>query len=318
MSEVGFVRNGPLAFPVTPFGIDGELDLVTFREHVRWMSAFSPPALFVACGTGELASLDADEVARLVEAAVTEAGPDVPVYAGVGGGLALARHFLRGAEAAGAHGALVLPPYLNRGEQRGLVAYYRSLAEATPLSLILYQRGSAVFEPETVAELASTPNIVGFKDGLGEIERMQSIVHAARGALTFFNGMPTAETFQPAYAAIGVPYYSSAVFNFVPEIAWAFYRASADGDQETLNRLLGGFFVPFARLRNRVKGYAVALVKAGVAIRWGSVGSVRPPLVGVREEHARELADLVERGRGLVEEGPPEPSSPTARPTRAP
>lgn len=300
MNAGGFVHRGPLAFPVTPFSDDGALDVTTFRAHVRWLLGFAPPALFVACGTGEFASLDADEVDRLVGAAVTEAGPDVPVYAGVGHGLGVAKHFVRAAEAAGAHGVLVLPPYLIRGEQQGLIAYYRSLAAATSLPMILYQRDSAVFEPETVAELASIPNIVGLKDGLGDIERVQSIVQSVGSSLTYFNGMPTAETFQPAYAALGVPHYSSAVFNFVPEVAWAFYRASIDGDRETLDRLLGGFFVPFARLRNRVRGYSVALVKAGVSIRWGPVGSVRPPLVDVRGEDVRVLGDLIARGCEIV------------------
>lgn len=301
------VGRGPLAFPVTPFASDGTLDVPTYREHLRWMLGFEPPALFVACGTGEFASLDEGEVGRLVEVATDEAGPGVPVFAGVGHGLGVARRMLRAVEDAGASGVLVLPPYLNDGEQRGLAAYYRSLAEATSLPMILYQRGSAVFEPETIEELASIPNVVGLKDGLGDVERMQSIVQRVGADLSYFNGMPTAETYQPAYAAMGVQHYSSAVFNFVPEVAWAFYRASIDGDQDTLNRLLGGFFVPFARLRHRVRGYAVALVKEGVAIRWGSVGPVRPPLVGVEEEHARDLARLVARGCELVG-APLEPS----------
>ena len=300
MSAADFLDHGPLAFPVTPFGADGTLDVSTFRAHLGWMLSYRPPALFVACGTGEFASLDADEVARLVEAAVAEAGDDIPVYAGVGHGLGVAKQFARVAEDAGASGLLVLPPYLVRGEQSGLLDYYRRLANETSLPMILYQRDTAVFEPETVAELASIPNVVGLKDGLGDIERVQSIVQSVGSGLTYFNGMPTAETFQPAYAALGVPHYSSAVFNFVPEVAWAFYRASREGDRQTADRLLDGFFLPFARLRNRVRGYAVALVKAGVSIRWGSVGAVRPPLVDVRDEHARILADLVARGCELV------------------
>src|SRR5690606_55637 len=113
-------------------------------------------------------------------------------------------------------------------------------------------------------------------------------------------GMPTAETFQAAYAGLKVPHYSSAVFNFVPEVAWAFYRASNDGDSVTVDRLLADFFVPLAQLRGRVKGYAVALVKAGVALRWGSVGPVRPPLVGARPADVVELKALIERVGDLL------------------
>jgi hypothetical protein len=80
------------------------------------------------------------------------------------------------------------------------------------------------------------------------------------------NGMPTAELSVPAFAGLGVRSYSSAVFSFVPELAWAFYRASTDGDEAARLQLLEGFYRPFAELRDRVRGYAVALIKAGVGI----------------------------------------------------
>lgn len=287
---------GPLAFPITPFRSDATLDLDTFRAHLRWMLTYTPPALFVACGAGEFASLDEIECRKLVGAAVEEAGPDIPVYAGVGQALPLAKRYAGAAEEAGAHGLLAFPPYLVAGEQEGLISYYRSLAESTSLPLVLYQRGNAVFEPSTVSTLAEIPNVVGFKDGLGEIERMQSIVSTVGPRLAYFNGMPTAETFQPAYRAMGVGHYSSAVFNFVPEVSWAFYRAIEATDDEMVARLFQTFFLPLAELRNRVRGYAVALVKAGVEIRWGPVGSVRPPLVDVRPEHVALLREIVERG----------------------
>lgn len=291
---------GPLAFPTTPFHADGSLDMDTFRAHIRWLIEFDPPALFVASGAGEFPSLDPDECGLLVAAAVEEAGSEVPVYAGAGQGIRVARRFARVAEEAGAHGLLVFPPYLLRAEQEGLVSYYRQIAEASSLPLVAYQRGHAVFDVDTVQRLAEIPNVVGLKDGLGEIERMQSFSTALGDRLTFFNGMPTAETHQPAYAAMGVSNYSSAVFNFVPEVSWAFYTAMSSGDVQSVDRWLRTFFFPLARLRNRVRGYAVALVKAGVAIRWGSVGSVRAPLVDVKDEHVRELRDIVEAGLAQV------------------
>lgn len=285
--------GGPLAFPVTPFSAGRELDLPAFKEHIARLLTFQPPALFVACGTGELASLDQDEVAALVSAAVEVAGSSVPVIAGAGHGFKVAEGMIRAADRAGAAGFLVLPPYLVGGEQDGLFDYFRSLAQATELPLILYQRDHVRLEPTTVERLAAVPNIVGLKDGLGDVELMQRIVTTLGSRLAYFNGMPTAETFQAAYAGLKVPHYSSAVFNFVPEVAWAFYRATNAGDTATVDRLLRDFFVPLARLRGLVKGYAVSLVKAGVALRWGSVGPVRPPLVEAREEHVAELKQII-------------------------
>src|SRR5690606_36944942 len=81
-----------------------------------------------------------------------------------------------------------------------------------------------------------------------------------------------------AYRALGVPVYSSAVFNFVPRTAMAFYRAIAAGDHGTTNRLLDDFFLPYLEIRNRVPGYAVSIVKAGAKLVGHDAGPVRAPL----------------------------------------
>lgn len=295
--------GGPLAFPITPFTTQGAVDLAEFKKHVARLLAFEPPAMFVACGTGELSSLDELEVAALVAAAVEVVGTGAPVIAGVGHGLKVAESMIRAADAAGATGFLVLPPYLISGEQEGMYHYYRTLAAATAKPMILYQRDTARLVPATVARLAELPNVVGFKDGLGDVELFQRIVTTVGNRLAYFNGMPTAETFQLAYAGMNAPHYSSAVFNFVPEVAWAFYRALNGGDMTVVDRLLRDFFVPFAELRGRVKGYAVALIKAGVELRWGTDRSVRPPLVRARSEHVTELSAIVEKVGDLVAEG---------------
>jgi 5-dehydro-4-deoxyglucarate dehydratase len=93
------------------------------------------------------------------------------------------------------------------------------------------------------------------------------------------------------------------VFCFVPEIALAFHRALATGDDTTANRLLDSFYLPFVELRAQGRGYAVSLVKAGVRMRGLDVGEVRPPLTEPTEDHVKLLAQLIERGYALIEEG---------------
>ncbi len=164
---------------------------------------------------------------------------------------------------------------------------------------------STVFTPPVVAELAGHPRIVGFKDGRGDLDLMRRIVGAVRAAhgpdaLIYFNGLPTAEMTQLPYRAAGVAHYSSAVFCFAPDIALAFYRAYRAGDDATADRLLDGFFRPYVELRNQGKGYAVALVKAGVRLDGLDVGPVRPPLAEPDPAHVARLAELVKVGRELV------------------
>lgn len=294
--------QGLLSFPITPFTPNDKPDLLRYREHLRYMIEGGAGALFVCGGTGEFFSLDLEEYEALVGAAVEEANGRLPVVAGVGYGAALASRFAQVAEVAGADGLLVLPPYLLHAEQEGLYEHYRRIAGSTRLALILYQRDNAVFAPETVARLAELPQIVGFKDGHGDMERLLRIRAAVGDRLTMLNGMPTAELSVPAFQAVGVPCYSSAVYNFAPEIATAYYQAVERGDTEVAGHLLAEFYIPFARLRDRVRGYAVTLIKAGMKARGRPVGLARPPLVNPTHQHELELNAIIERGLALVQD----------------
>ncbi|MFE2508988.1 5-dehydro-4-deoxyglucarate dehydratase [Streptomyces naganishii] len=298
--------SGPLFFPVTAFGPDGSVRLDVYREHVRHGVEAGAAAVFACCGTGEFHALTPEEFQDCVRAAVEETAGRVPVVAGAGYGTALAVRYARLAREAGADGLLAMPPYLVVAGQEGLLRHYRELAAATDLPVVVYQRDNAVFEPRTVAELARTDGIIGFKDGVGDLDLMQRIVSAVRGEVPggflYFNGLPTAELTQLAYRGIGITLYSSAVFCFAPEIALAFHRALRDGDDTTAARLLDGFYRPFVELRAQRRGYAVSLVKAGVRLCGLDVGEVRPPLEEPAEEHVKRLARLIEHGQALIEE----------------
>ncbi|MEV5729303.1 MULTISPECIES: 5-dehydro-4-deoxyglucarate dehydratase [Streptomyces] len=300
------VPSGPLFFPVTAYGPDGTVDIEVFRAHVRRGVEAGAAAVFACCGTGEFHALTPEEFQRCVRAAVEETAGRVPVVAGAGYGTALAVRYARLAEEAGADGLLAMPPYLVVAGQDGLLRHYREIAAATALPVIVYQRDNAVFTPETVVALARTDGIVGLKDGLGDLDLMQRIISAVRtevpGDFLYFNGLPTAEQTQLAYRGIGVALYSSAVFCFVPELALAFHQALRTGDDTTAHRLLDGFYRPFVELRARGRGYAVALVKAGVRLSGLDVGEVRPPLHEPSEDHVKQLAQLIERGHALLEE----------------
>ncbi|MFC4115000.1 5-dehydro-4-deoxyglucarate dehydratase [Nonomuraea zeae] len=285
--------SGVLFFPVTPFGADGTLAEEVLAEHIRQGMEHGPGGVFVACGTGEFSALSEAEHARAVRVAAEVVAGRVPVFAGAGGPIGTALNQARAAREAGTDGLLLMPPYLAQGPAHGFAAYVAAVAAELPV--IVYQRGAVVLEPEAVVELAGLPGVIGLKDGLGDIDRMQRTVLAVREVypdFLFFNGLPTAELTMPAYRGIGVELYSSAVFAFAPEIALAYLK----GDE----RLLTEFYAPLVRLRGKVPGYPVSLVKAGVRLRGLDVGTVRPPLVEVTGEHLEELEALIKTGLGLA------------------
>ncbi|WP_345751133.1 5-dehydro-4-deoxyglucarate dehydratase [Microbacterium rhizophilus] len=292
-----------LFFPVTAFDDAGRVDAELVERHVSDRVGYDPGAVFAACGTGEFHALAVDEYATVVEASLRATAGRVPVLTGVGGPLGHALACAREAERLGADGLLVMPPYLVQGPQAGLVAYVEAIAAATELPLIVYHRGNAQFTPASIARVLELPQVVGIKDGAGDLAVAQRFVRVAAASgrdILFFNGLLTAEMTQAAYTAIGVPMYSSAAFAMAPDIAVAFFAAHRAGDLETQARLIDGFYAPLIDLRDETPGFAVSLIKAGVRLEGLPVGPVRAPLVDPTPAQTRRLEALLATGRELL------------------
>jgi 5-dehydro-4-deoxyglucarate dehydratase len=299
------MEQGVLSFPLTAFDEHGEVNLPAFRSHVRAQLEAGPAAIFPCCGTGEFFSLSEPEYAALVTAAVEEADGRVPVVAGAGYGWAQASRFTAAAEKAGADAVLLMPPYLINGPQQGLVEHVRQVASRTPLPVIVYQRAQVKFTAASVPDLAAISGVIGLKDAHGDMDLMQRLKLAAPAEWLFFNGASTAELQVRQYSSVGVRAYSSAVHCFAPEIAKAFFRAHQADDNETMEALLSGFFIPLVELRDQGVGYAVSLIKAAANVRGANTGPVRAPLVDPTGEHIRQLEALIETGLQLVTEKAP-------------
>lgn len=290
------VSRGLLSFPVTHFNESGGFDEAPYRRHIDWLIGHEPAGLFVAGGTGEFFSLSPEEISTIAKAAVAEAAGRLPLIVGCGYGTAIACDIARRAEAAGADGILLLPPYLVNSEPEGLEAHVAAVAASTRLGVIVYNRDNAILDDVALARLADRcPNLVGFKDGVGDIELMVRIQSRLEGRLIFIGGLPTAETFALPYLDLGVNTYSSAIFNFIPDFAKAFYASVRARDHASVMQGLRDFVLPYIAIRNRRKGYAVSIVKAGLRVVGRGAGPVRAPLVELRDNEMAELSDLVAR-----------------------
>jgi 5-dehydro-4-deoxyglucarate dehydratase len=288
------VGSGLLSFPVTYFTASGEFDPEPYRASVDRATSHGPAALFAAGGTGEFFSLGADEYPQIIRTAVEAADGRVPIIAGCGYGTRMAVQLAQAAEAAGAAGILLLPHYLIFAEQAGLFAHVKAVCDAVRIGVIVYNRDNCVLTPETLTRLAEAcPNLIGFKDGFGDIELVWKITTLLGDRLAYVGGMPTAEVFAAPYYAAGVTTYSSAVYNFIPKAALGFYAALQAGDTATTERMLKRFFYPYLAIRNRGKGYAVSIVKAGMRVMGHDPGPVRTPLTDLTPDEHRMLERLL-------------------------
>ncbi|MBA3478655.1 MAG: 5-dehydro-4-deoxyglucarate dehydratase [Lautropia sp.] len=288
------IGQGLLSFPLTDFDERLEFHETGYRKRLEWLEPYGASALFAAGGTGEFFSLTADEYPAIIRAAVDTCRGKVPIIAGAGGPTRFAVACAQEAERLGAHGILLLPHYLTEAGQAGLIAHVEAVCRSVRFGVIVYNRGVCKLVPSSLQTLADRcSNLVGFKDGVGDIEAMVAVRQRLGDRFAYLGGLPTAEVYAAAYRALGVPVYSSAVFNFIPRTAMDFSRALETGDRATTDRLLHDFFMPYLEIRNQGAGYAVSIVKAGARLVGQSAGPVRPPLSELTPEQSECLAGLI-------------------------
>ncbi|MDR3100589.1 MAG: 5-dehydro-4-deoxyglucarate dehydratase [Paraburkholderia sp.] len=291
------VSEGLLSFPVTDFDAQGNFRAKTYAERLEWLAPYGASALFAAGGTGEFFSLTRQEYAQVIKTATETCKGKVPILAGAGGATRVAIEYAQEAERNGAQGILLMPHYLTEASQEGIAAHVEQVCKAVPkLGVIVYNRANSKLGADALEPLADRcENLIGFKDGVGDIEAMVTIRRRMGERFSYLGGLPTAEVYAAAYKALGVPVYSSAVFNFIPKTALAFYRAIAADDHATTGKLLDEFFLPYLKIRNRRAGYAVSIVKAGAKLVGRDAGPVRAPLTDLTEEEVAQLDALIKK-----------------------
>ena len=296
------LSDGLLSFPITDMDKNGEFNAATYAERLKWFMAHEITAVFVAGGTGEFFSLSRGEYQKVIQTAVQEVKGQLPVISSIGRSIPEAVEFAKMAEEAGIDGLLLMPPYLTESPKEGVVSYARTIMQSTRLPVIYYNRSNGVLSAGHIRKLADDcPNLIGLKDGTGNMQDLNDTIKTVGDRLVYIGGVPTAEIISEAYLSIGVNTYSSAVFNFVPDLAVKYYKALRGGDRETVAAIIRDFFIPFVRLRSKKAGYAVSLIKAGAALAGRSGGDVRAPLVMPDAEEIGILQGLIEVAEGLSE-----------------
>ena len=214
------VGSGLLSFPVTHFKADGSFDEAPYRRHVERLAQYDAAALFAAGGTGEL-SLTLQEYPRIVKAAAKSMPASMPLIAGVGYGTHPAIAFATAAEKAGAHGILVLPPYLVSAEQEGLYRHVKAICDSVGIGVIVYNRDNCVLTADTVARLRCLPQPHRLQGWRRQCRTAGRGSQKLGDRLTYVGGMPTAEVHALAGRRWASRPTRPAVFNFIPDSRWS-------------------------------------------------------------------------------------------------
>lgn len=283
--------SGVIAFPVTPFKEDLSLDLPALHQNLTHLLQYQISAIVAAGGTGELYSLTPAEYVRVVELTALAVEDRVPVIAGVGFGQHLAVEMAQAAEKAGADGILAFPPYYPQAEDDGLFEYYRAIGEATRLGMLIYTRDWTSFSPSMVERLTSIPTLIGWKDGQGDIRRLQILMNHVGDRLQWIGG--AGDDMVAAYFSIGVTTFTSSIATVAPRLSLKLWELADAGDSEMLTELLDRCVIPLYALRARRRGYEVSAMKAMMDMVGLNGGPVRPPLVNVNPDEEDELRTIL-------------------------
>ena len=267
---------------VTPFSADMSIDFPALRQLVREQIAGGTNFLVVQGTTGESPTLTSDEKLKVLETVQEENNGQLPIVYGVGGNntMAVAEAFSK--IPAGVDGILSVAPYYNKPIQRGFVAHYKAIAQATDLPIIMYNvpgRTGSNMLAETTLELAEVKNIVAMKEASGNMEQIMEIIRCRPADFLVLSGDDALTMPLIAAGADGV---ISVVANSFPKQFSQMVAASLNGDLATARKLHYDL-LPITKLfftEGNPGGVKIALEELG----W-MAPHMRLPLVQVSDNH---------------------------------
>ena len=284
--------RGITGFGVTPFHADFSLNEEALRGNASALAGSCD--VVVALGNnGEIFSLSHEEQLRVGRAVVEEVSARRPVLVGVGFSLPAARDLACAAEKYGAAGVLALPPHMTNAGDDGLFEYYRSIAAAIKIPLMLFQTPALNFSPALLRSLAEIPNIVGLKDEHGDMKQFVRQFAAVGDRMELLCGV--GEILAPSYFALGVKGFTSGIVNFMPETPLTILKLLRAGDLQGAARIVEREALPIFNLRAKRPGYTTTVIKEAMNLCGLNAGPVRPPLAPLADEDRRELRAILEK-----------------------
>jgi 4-hydroxy-tetrahydrodipicolinate synthase len=282
---------GSIPALVTPFS-NGRVSEDTFADFVEWQIAEGSDAL-VPCGTtGESATLSRDEHREVIAHAVQIARGRVPVIAGCGSySTAAAIEMVRAAADVGADAALVVVPYYNKPSQAGLAAHFTTIADASPIPIVVYNvpsRTVADISVETLREVAQHPRITAIKDATGNLARVTAQRLACGKDFVQLSGN---DDMALGFNAMGGVGCISVTANVAPKLCSDFQRATRERRWDEALKLQDQLYPLHAALFSDASPaptkYALSRVRAGFSTE------IRLPLVEASDASKRTVDEAL-------------------------
>jgi 4-hydroxy-tetrahydrodipicolinate synthase len=301
--------RGSYTVTITPFTADGSaVDVGAWKRFLDWQLDVGVPGIIVLGSTGEFLAVSDDERTRLVETAVNHVAGRTPVLVGtMNAHTPNAVRYSREAEALGADGLMIVPPYYYTPTEDEIFAYYRAIAEAVSLPIMLYNNpvtSNVDMSAKLVGRLTrSFENIRYIKEASLDVARVHDVIEETEGVMNVFAGERIVESF-----LLGAVGYVNPYGNYIPRASYRIWDYLVEGridDAKAIQRLINEIDHIIAA-GHPTYGHQ-CYSKALAAVAGCPVGDVRAPLTRFEElgeegrarvaqiaAHMRELDALVD------------------------
>lgn len=264
--------KGSMVALVTPMNDDETIDYAALEQLINWHIESGTQAIVAVGTTGESATLDMQEHCDVIRFVVEKTNKRVPVIAGTGANsTSEAIELTLCAKQAGADACLLVTPYYNKPTQEGLFLHHKKIAETVDIAQILYNvpgRTACDMQPETVARLATIPNIVGIKEATGDLSRVAKIRELVGTDFDLYTGDDATAV---EFILLGGHGGISVTANVAPGLVAQAYQAALDGDADKARSI----DAPLAQLHHKL------FVEANpIPVKWAlaEMGLIKPAL----------------------------------------
>ena len=284
--------QGSMVAIVTPMNSDGSLDIKSFKSLLDFHIEKKTNGVVVVGTTGEAPTIDFDEHTFLIQEAVNHINGKIPVIAGSGANSTKEAIFLtKKSKELGADACLLITPYYNKPNQRGMFEHFKAINDSVDIPQILYNvpcRTGVDIDNKTVKDLSELKNIIGIKDATGEMDRLDELKNKVSEEFLFLSGDDTTFLDYMKHGGSGV---ISVTANIRPDLMNNACDKMLDQkyeDAEEINKKLE----PLHR--------AMFVESNPIPVKWllgylGKINSkIRLPLVTLDEKYHQELVDAYE------------------------
>lgn len=276
----------------TPFS-NNEVDYDAYKQHIEFLIENNVQSLIVNGTTGESPTLSDDEIKGLLNTAIETVNGRVPVIAGTGTNstersIVLSRY----AEEAGADAVMLITPYYNKSNQKGLVAHFTKIADAINIPVVLYNvpsRTNLSIEPETVLELSQHRNIVALKDAVGDLNYTINVLNLVDENFALYSGNDDNLT---DFTALGGKGLISVVGNVIPKELQEVYTLQTNQDVSTARARFKELMPVINAVQVDVNPIPVKAITAELG--FGNY-ELRLPLLPLEEEVRQTIVDVYHR-----------------------